>query len=117
MGQIATGDGCNNIEELICSSGIPSMSKPTLIEIERLLGSFLSLFRQAYAASYRRRETNSNKNYKYHQNVPSITVFVNGGWSTRSHKHLYNANLGVGLIFGAATKSCYIWASKINTLQ
>ena len=26
------------------------------------------------------------------------------GWSKRSHKHSYNANSGVGVTFGAATK-------------
>ena len=44
------------------------------------------------------------KNNEYHQNVPSITVIVDGGWSKRSHKHSYNVNSGVGVIFGAATK-------------
>ena len=41
----------------------------------------------------------------YHNRVPAITVVVDGGWSKRSHKHSYNANSGVGVIFGAATKA------------
>ena len=41
IGQMVTGGGCNNLEELLCTIGIPSMSKSTFIEIERLLGSFL----------------------------------------------------------------------------
>ena len=40
-----------------------------------------------------------------HEGVPSITVIVDGGWSKRSHKHSYNANSGVGVIFGAVTKN------------
>ena len=44
------------------------------------------------------------KHNKYHQNVPSITVMVDGGWSKRSHKHLYNVNSGTGVIIGAAIK-------------
>ena len=40
----------------------------------------------------------------YHEGVPAITVVVDGGWSKRSHKHSYNANSGVGVIFGATTK-------------
>ena len=36
MGQMTTGVGCI---ELLCTIGIPLMSKPTLIEIEMLLGS------------------------------------------------------------------------------
>ena len=31
-------------------------------------------------------------------------MVVDGGWSKWSHKHSYNANSGVGVIFGAATK-------------
>ena len=38
MGQISTGGGCDSLEELLCTIGVPSMSKPTFIEIERLLG-------------------------------------------------------------------------------
>ena len=41
---------------------------------------------------------------EYHNNVPSITVVVDAGWSKRSHKHSYHANSGVGLIFGYATQ-------------
>ena len=40
----------------------------------------------------------------YHEGVPAITVVVDGGWSKWSHKHSYNANSGVGVTFGAATK-------------
>ena len=57
------------------------------------------------------------KNNEYHQNVPSITVMVDGGWSKRSQIHSYDANLGIGVIFGAATKSCCARVSKINTVQ
>ena len=40
MGQMATDGGCNSLEELLCTIGNPSMSKPTFIEIKRLLESF-----------------------------------------------------------------------------
>ena len=40
MGQKATGS-YNNLEELLCTIGNPSMSQPTFIEIKWLLGSFL----------------------------------------------------------------------------
>ncbi len=32
-----------------------------------------------------------------------LTVYVDGGWSKRSHKHSYNANSGVAIIIGKAT--------------
>ena len=39
---------------------------------------------------------------EYHQDVPAITVYVDGGWSKRSHKHSYNAKSGVAIIIGKA---------------
>lgn len=39
-----------------------------------------------------------------HHGVPTITVFVDGGWSKRSHKHSYNAKSGVVIIIGKETK-------------
>jgi len=45
------------------------------------------------------------KNNTYHCiGVPAITDVVNDGWSKRSHRHSYNANSGVAVILGAATK-------------
>ena len=41
----------------------------------------------------------------YHNGLPAITVVVDAGWSKRSHKHSYNVNSGVGVIFGTATKA------------
>ena len=42
-------------------------------------------------------------NGRYHQEVPAITIIVDGGWSKRSHKHLYNAKSRVGIIIGKET--------------
>ena len=48
-------------------------------------------------------------NKRDHQGLPAITVIVDAGWSKRSHQHSYNANSGVGVIFGVATnKLLYI---------
>ncbi len=44
------------------------------------------------------------ENKETHEGIPAITVILDGGWSKRSHKHSYNANSGVGVIFGARTK-------------
>ena len=41
----------------------------------------------------------------YHNGVPAITVVVYAGWSNRSHKHSYNANSDVRVIFDATTKA------------
>ena len=44
------------------------------------------------------------QNNEYQQGIPAVTVIVDGGWSKRSHKHSFNANSGIGVTFGAATK-------------
>ncbi len=41
------------------------------------------------------------ENGQFHHSIPAVTVVVDAGWS---HKHTYNANSGVGVIFGNATK-------------
>lgn len=45
----------------------------------------------------------AEENGDFHHGVPAITVIVDGGWSKRSHKHLYNAKSGVGIIIGQKT--------------
>ena len=40
-----------------------------------------------------------------HNNVLALTVFVDNGWSKRTHKHSYNALSCVGVIFGKETQS------------
>ena len=44
-------------------------------------------------------------NNSYCECIPACTVIVDGGWSKNSHKHSYNANSGVGIIYGAEIKS------------
>ena len=105
MGQMSTGGGCNNLEELLCTIGVPSISKTTFIEIERLLGiSFEQYLSEFMLQAGLEEKQIAIQNKTFHQEVPAITVIVDGGWSKRSHKHSYNANSGVGVIFGAATK-------------
>ena len=104
MGQMSTGGGCNNLEELLCAIGIPSMTKPTFIKIERPLGSAFEIYLGELMLQAGQEEKNlATQNSKYHQNIPAITVIVDGGWSKRSHKHSHNANSEVEVIFGAVT--------------
>ena len=102
MGQMSTSGGCNNLEELLCTIGVPSISKTTFIEIERLLGiSFEQYLSELMLQAGLEEKQIAIQNKTFHQEVPAITVIVDGGWSKRSHKHSYNANSGVGVIFGA----------------
>ena len=47
----------------------------------------------------------AEQNKDYHEGVPAITVVVDGDWIKWSHKHSYNANSAVSVIFGATTKT------------
>ena len=58
----------------------------------------------------------AEQNKNYHEGVPAITVVVDGDWSKRLHKHSYNANSSVGIIFVATTKSYCILVSETNTV-
>ena len=56
--------------------------------------------------------TEQNKNY--HEGVSAITVVVDGGWSKRSHKHFYNTNSGVGVIFGIGNRKGTALVNNFN---
>ena len=40
---------------------------------------------------------------RYHQDVPTVTVILDGGWSKQTHKHTYSVKSGVGVIIGKET--------------
>ena len=105
MGQMATGGGHNSLEEMLATLGVPSLAKRMFTEIERCLGtSFEQLLLELMVKTGNEEKQMAKQNNEYHEGIPAITVVVDGGWSKRSHKHSYNANSGVGVIFGAATK-------------
>ena len=102
MGQMATGRGHSSLEEVLATLGVPSLTKRMFTDIERCLGTS---FEQLLLELMLREEKQiAEQNKSYHEGVPAITVVVDGGWSKWSHKHSYNANSGVDVIFGAATK-------------
>ena len=76
-----------------------------ITEIERCLGtSFEQLLLRLMIKTGRKEKQIAEENKNYHEGLPAITVFVDGGYSKYSHKHSYNANCFVDVIFGAATK-------------
>ena len=104
MGQMATGGGFSNLEQSLSIIGIPPLSKPTFIDIERCLGQLFEQYLTELMLEAGREEKQIAINNKQdHHGIPCITVIVDAGWSKRSHQHSYNANSGVGVIFGAAT--------------
>jgi len=109
MGQMATGGGFSNLEQLLSIIGVPPLSKPAFIDIERCLGHLFEQYLTELMLEAGREERQiAIDNQKYHQGIPCITVIVDAGWSKRSHQHSYNANSGVGVIFAATNKLLYM---------
>ena len=106
LGQIATGGGADHLKEQLACIQVPSLSTPTFVNLERIMGTkFEATVNQQLLTAGQKERQLAIAQGNYHHRVPAITVVVDGGWSKRSHKHSYNANSGVGVIFGAATKA------------
>ena len=106
LGQIATGGGGDHLKEQLACIQIPSLSVPSFIELERTMGAaFEEIVSTKLLTAGQVEKQLAIEKGSYHNGIPAITVVVDGGWSKRSHKHSYNANSGVGVIFGAATKA------------
>ena len=105
LGQVATGGGGAHLEEQLMCLDIPSLSTHSFVHLEKSLGTALEslVTEELLSAGKEELEYAINNNIKY-EDVPACTVIVDGGWSKRSHKHSYNANAGVAVIFGAHTK-------------
>ena len=80
------------------------MSKGTFIQIETQIGNKWEdiLSTEIQKAGEEEKRLAIERKY-FFQDVPTITVVVDGGWSKRSHKHSYNAKSGVALIIGKQT--------------
>lgn len=105
LGQISTGGGAAHLQEQMASIGVPSLSKKTFTVLERKIGRIIEekMAEELVKAGAEERRLAIERG-DYHEDVPAIPVVVDGGWSKRTHKHSYNANSGVGVIFGATTR-------------
>ena len=105
LGQIATGRGDFHLEEQMMSLDIPSLSTHSFVHLEKSLGTALEslVSKELLSAGKEELEYAAKNNIRF-EDIPACTVVVDGGWSKRSHKHSYNANLGVDVIFGLHTK-------------
>ena len=75
------------------------------MKLEHLLGTLFEATVSQQLLQAGEQETAGCVEWLLHINgVSAITVVIDTGRSKRSHKHLYNAKNGVGVIFGAATK-------------
>ncbi len=102
---MATGGGHSKLEEVMSVVGVPVMTKRSFIQTERDIGEVWKkeLLESMTKAGMKEKRL-AEENGEYYQEIPAITVIVDGGWSKRSHKHSYNANSGVGIIIGKRTR-------------
>ena len=102
LGQISTGGGAAHLQEQMANVGVPGLSKNTFTRLERKLGKMMEeeMSQELLKAGEEERALATESL----DGVPAISVVVDAGWSKRSHKHSFNANSGVGVIFGATTK-------------
>ena len=104
-GQMSTGGGHSQLEETMSVVGVPVMTSASFVRTERDIGEVWKReLQESMAEAGREEKRLAELRNAYHEGVPAITVIVDGGWSKRSHKHSYNANSGVALIIGAATR-------------
>ena len=103
-GQMATGNGHSPLSEAMAVMGVPTMTKASFVLTERHIGEWWwELLQESMKAAGEEEKNMAIANNNFHQNVPAITVIVDGGWSKRTNKHNYNAKSGVGIIIGKAT--------------
>ena len=106
LGQKATGGGSEHMKEQLACFQVPSLSTPSFITLEYNMGTLFEemVTKQLLTAGQKEKELAIQQSNYNDNGVPVITVVVDGGWSMWAHGHSYNANSGVGVIFGAATK-------------
>jgi len=100
LGQIATGGGGDYLEEQYeCTITV------SFVSIERSLGTaFESIVIHELLSAGKEELQYTIANNILFKDVPACTVVVDAGWSKRSHKHSYNANSSIGVMFGAHSK-------------
>ena len=103
---MATEGGSAHLEEQLINLDVPSLSQHTFVQLEKLIGIALDelVTRELIEAGKEELEYAMHNNIRCRDGVPAYAVVIDGGWSKRSHRHSYNANLGVGVIFGVHTK-------------
>ena len=87
-----------------CFLNIPVMTLRSLVHAEQMIGKWWwKLLEESMISAGKEEKQIAINKGQYHNNVPAITVIVDGGWSKRTHKHSYNALSCVDVIFGKET--------------
>ena len=120
-GQMTTGGGHKPLAETMAILGVPTMTKQSFMSAEQRIGEWWrDLFEESMLEAGREERQIAITNNSYHgpNQIPAVTVVVDGRWSKHSHRHSYNVKSGVAIIIGKATgkimhmgvcnKHCYI---------
>ena len=104
-GQMSVGGGFNSLEESLSVFNIPVMTQRSFVHTEQMIGKWWwKLLEESMISAGKEEKQIAINKGQYHNNIPAITVIVDGGWSKRTHKHSYNALSCVGVIFGKETR-------------
>jgi len=88
---------------MVVGGGFNALEETIFVHTKRAIRKWWWSLLEESMASAGREEKQIAKG-QYHDNIPDITVIVDGGWCKRVHRHSYNALSGVGVIFGKETK-------------
>ena len=116
-GRMATGNGHSPLSKAMAVMGVPTMTKTSFVHSEQYIGEWWwELLQESMKAAGEEEKNMAIANNNFHQNVPAITVIVDGGWSKRTNKHNYNAkSTGKILFMGIRNKFCSICTRANNT--
>ena len=108
MGQYGDWWWGSKLEEVLSTMGVPPLAQKTFSQIEHQIGEWWKdkLGENMRKAAEEEKEL-ALQNNELHEGVQAITVIADGGWSSQSHKHSYNALGGVGIIIGQRTKKSF----------
>ena len=109
-GSVTSGGGASNLNEMLGSMSIPPMHEHMFTVLEDKIGSWWeNVLKDEMEKAGAEEKRIAIEKGNFHEGLPAITVICDGGWSKRTHKHTYDANGRVAVIFGAATnKLLYI---------
>jgi hypothetical protein len=104
-GSMVTGNGPSHLNECLATLNSPGLSQPSLSAIKTEISKWWHaiLEKDMLIAGQEERRLAVERN-DFHEEVSSIIVITDGGWSKRTHKHSYNAAGGVAIIIGKETK-------------
>lgn len=79
---MATGNGHSPLSEAMAVMGVPTMTKASFVSTERHIGEWWwELLQESMQAAGEEERNMAIANNSFHQNVPAITVILDGGWS------------------------------------